>query len=237
MTGGKLTVSSDARAIEAFLAEAKGLPAVEKAPGRLIFAMDATASREASWRQAARLQEQMFTETVRLGGIAVQLVYYRGLDECRASRWLTDAASLGAAMRKIECEAGRTQIARVLVHALAEAGKGPLRAVVFVGDCFEEDEAEICDLAGRFALIGVPIFLFQEGADERAGSVFGRVAVLSGGAFCRFDAASPEQLRALLGGVAAFTAGGRQALADYSSRRHVAGAVEVLRLLGRQMGA
>src|SRR3546814_9870581 len=36
--------------------------------GRLIFAMDATASREPTWDRACRLQGEMFKETAALGG-------------------------------------------------------------------------------------------------------------------------------------------------------------------------
>ena len=45
---------------------------------RLIFAMDATASREPTWDRACQVQGQMFLETAALGGLEVQLVYYRG---------------------------------------------------------------------------------------------------------------------------------------------------------------
>ena len=50
---------------------------------------------------------------------------------------------------------------------------------------------------------------------ERA---FRHIAKLTNGVHCRFDSSSPQQLRDLLGAVAAYAAGGRRALADLSQR-------------------
>jgi hypothetical protein len=212
-----LSKPSTASSLEAFLRKLADVPApaLQGGRGRLMFAMDATASREATWREAARIQEQMFVETAALGGLDVQLVYYRGFDECRASRWLSDAGSLMNAMRKVECAAGQTQIGRVLGHAVEQTGKMRLHAMVFVGDCMEEDLDGLLARAGQLALLGVPVFLFHEGTDDKAASAFAKIAQLTHGACCRFDASSPQQLRALLAAVAVFAAGGRKALADY----------------------
>jgi hypothetical protein len=149
----------------------------------------------------------------------VQLVYYRGLDECRASRWLSDTGALLAAMRKVHCAAGKTQIGRVLTHAVEQTGKMKLGALVFVGDCMEEDIDALLARAGQLALLGVPVFLFHEGRDEVAADAFAKIAKVTQGACCRFDASSPQQLRALLAAVAVYAAGGRKALADYGRRQ------------------
>ena len=61
-------------------------PAGER--GRLIFAMDATASREPTWDHACHIQGEMFRETQALGGLEIQLIYYRGFGECKASPWV-----------------------------------------------------------------------------------------------------------------------------------------------------
>jgi hypothetical protein len=65
-------------------------------------------------------------------------------------------------------------------------------------------------------MLGVRAFLFQEGANPQAERAFRHIAKLTNGAHCRFDSSSPQQLRDLLGAVAAYAAGGRQALADLS---------------------
>ena len=186
--------------------------------GRLVFAMDATASREPSWDRACQVQGQMFLETAALGGLDVQLVYYRGFDECRASRWVDNPGDLVRLMTGVFCLAGQTKIRRVLQHVIRETDQKRVAALVFVGDCFEENLDEVGQIAGQLGLKGVRGFLFQEGHNPEAERAFRHLARLTDGAHCRFDANSPQQLRDLLGAVAAYAAGGRQALADLSQR-------------------
>ena len=221
--------------IEAFLRQVKTMPAVRPANGRgrLIFALDATASREATWDRACQIQGEMFEATAALGGLEVQLAYYRGFSECKASRWLGAAAELHRAMRSVSCIGGETQIERILAHALKEARAGRVNALVFVGDAMEENVDALCRLAGELGLLGVRLFLFHEGGDDVAGRAFRQMARLSGGAYCPFDAGSARQLRELLGAVAAYAAGGAPALADYGKRTGGA----ALLLAGRVGGA
>jgi len=220
--------------VEAFLRQLAAMPAAKPASGRgrLVFAMDATASREPSWDRACRIQGEMFEATAALGGLDVQLVFYRGFNECKASRWLASATDLHRAMRQVFCIGGETQISRVLRHALKETAKQKVDALVFVGDAMEEKLDELCAAAGELGILGVPVFIFHEGNDAAAGHAFQEIARLTRGAYCRFDAGSADQLRALLGAVAAYAAGGRQALADYGKS---AGGAALL--LARQLGA
>ncbi len=216
----QLPADPKSAAVDVFLRQVRAMRVVRPASGRgrLIFALDATASREASWDRACRLQGEMFEAAAALGGLEVQLVFYRGFDQCKASRWLAAAADLNRAMRSVSCAGGETQIARVLAHAVKEARAQKVNALVFVGDAMEENVDEISRLAGELGLLGVPVFVFQEGGDEVAGLAFRQVAKLSGGAYCPFDGASAEQLRQLLGAVAAYAAGGPPALAAYGQR-------------------
>jgi hypothetical protein len=217
--------------IAAFAQEMRRLARPGSERGRLIFAMDATASREPVWAQACDVQAGMFLETERLGGLDVQLVYYRGPAECRASRWVSSPAELVGLMRRVGCRAGRTQIARVLRHALTETGRTRVQALVFVGDACEEPIDELGDLAGRLGLSGVRAFFFHEGGDRESERAFGHLAVLTGGAVCRFDQQSAAQLRALLSAVAVYAAGGRGALEDYARK-----APAQARLITSQLG-
>jgi hypothetical protein len=184
--------------------------------GRLIFAMDATMSRQPTWDMALKLQADMFAEVAKIGGLDVQLIYFRSFDECRASRWVSDAAALARLMSGMQCMGGFTQIRKVLKHARREAEKQPVNALVYVGDCMEESVDELAALAGELGLLGVPAFLFQEGRDAGAEIAFREIARLTKGAYCRFDAGSAAQLRELLSAVAAYAAGGQAALEDYS---------------------
>lgn len=212
----KLSTSNSSDEINHFLDAVKSTPVATAAEpgqaGQLIFALDATASRQATWDQASSLQADMFTKTQGLSALQLQLVYFRGYDECRASPWLDNSQSLLRMMNKISCVAGRTQIARVLKHAIAEAKNSPVQAMVFVGDAMEENVDELGELAGELKLLGLPVFVFQEGYDVTTSMAFKQIAHISGGAHCRFDANSAQQLGQLLNAVAAYAAGGREAL-------------------------
>ena len=180
--------------------------------GRLIFALDATMSREETWDMACSLQGDMFRTVASIGGLNVQLVYYRGLDECRASRWVTDPERLAKLMTKISCHAGHTQIGKVLAHAKRETGLLKVAAMVFVGDAFEEDADEVVPIATELGHLNVPVFMFQEGASRTVERVYREIAKASHGAYCRFDNGSADQLRELLKLVATFAVGGVAAL-------------------------
>jgi hypothetical protein len=221
--------SSSRADIDAFLAKVKTLgPA--NAPGRrgrMIFALDATMSRQPLWDTACQLQADMFREAAAIGGLDVQLVYYRGLAECRASRWVSDAAQLGGLMERIDCRGGHTQIGKILTHAMRESGQQKVQALVFVGDAMEEPIDDLCAAAGKLGLLGVPAFVFQEGHDPIAEQAFREIARLSRGAYGRFDAGAAHQLAELLRAAAAYAAGGMKALEDLKARRN-AGAVKLL---------
>ncbi len=198
-----------------FLQQASNVPAKGRT-GRLIFALDATASREATWDQAMHLQAAMFSETGALGGLAIQLCYYRGHREFYASNWVVDSQDLLRQMTGVRCRGGMTQIGQVLDHALRETQRQQVNAVVLIGDCVEEAIDPLCHKAGELALRGTPVFAFQEGRDRKAARGLTQIAELSGGACCPFDAGSAAQLRELLGAVAVFAAGGRDALDRYA---------------------
>lgn len=234
-TGGGSPVSGGAGSdLEAFLAKVRTAPKPpSSAAGRLIFALDATASRQPSWDRAMHLQAEMFQEAAKVGNLAIQLVYYRGFGECKASRWYTEADALLRAMTGVSCLGGQTQIGKVLSHARDEAKKQRVGALVFVGDAFEEDIDRVCHRAGELGLSGVPAFMFQEGGNPLAANAFRQIAKLTGGAYCPFDEASAGQLAELLRAVAVFAAGGQRALADFSKGkggevRRLAAAVKAL---------
>lgn len=215
------TTSSDNEVTD-FLAKMKAMGPAAKAEagrGRLIFAMDATMSRQPTWDRALQIQAEMFAETAKVGGLDVQLVYFRGFGECRASKWVSNPEALGRLMTAMECRGGHTQIGKVLAHIRKEAAERKINAVVYVGDCMEENVDELCARAGEIGILGVPIFMFQDGREPVAEQAFREIARLTRGAYCRFDRASARQLRELLSAVAVYAAGGRAALADLSKGR------------------
>lgn len=215
-------------AVAAFLDQAARVPTLRTAPAtvaRLIFAIDATASRERTWDQAAGLTAEMLQAAQGIGGLALSLAYYRGFGEFRATPFLKDAGDLARRLSGVSCLGGKTQIQAVLDHALAETKRDRIRALIFIGDAMEEDADALCHTAGELGLRGTPVFVFHEGADPLAGAVFRHIARLTGGAYLPFDSAAIGQLRDLLRAIAVYAAGGQGALARLpgAAARQVAG--------------
>jgi hypothetical protein len=185
-------------------------------------------SRQPTWDLACTLQAEMFQEAAAIGGLDIQLVYYRGISECRSSKWVSDPTRLAGLMEKIDCRGGHTQIGRVLEHVRKEAKQQKVDTFVFVGDAMEESIDDLCAKAGELGLLGVPAFMFQEGSDPIAERAFREIARLTKGAWCPFDAGASAQLRELLRAAAAYAAGGHRALSDLSKRTDGSGAVKLL---------
>ncbi len=154
----------------------------------------------------------MFDAAGTVGGLSVQLVYFRGIGESRASPFVANARALRDLMVKIDCRGGHTQIRKVLAHVRREAEKRPVAALAYVGDAMEENPDELRQLAGEIGLLGVRAFMFHEGREPAAERTFREIARLTGGAYLPFDRASAAQLRALLNAVATYAAGGLKAL-------------------------
>lgn len=214
--------------IDAFLNRV-GTLAPAAGRGRLIFGLDATMSRQPTWDQACRLQADMFREAAAVGGLAIQLIYYRGLAECRASSWVAEPERLGNLMSRIDCRGGHTQIGKVLAHARRESDGNKVAALVFVGDAMEEELDALCARAGELGLRSVPAFMFQEGYDPVCEQAFREIARLTRGAYCRFAPGAAHELAELLRAVAAYAAGGMKALAALQA--HSDGATRLLEQL------
>lgn len=169
-------------------------------------------SRQPTWDRACEIQASMFDSVAKVGGLSVQLAYFRGFGECRASRWVMDSRALRDLMTGIDCRGGQTQIAKLLVHAGRETAKARVAAMVFIGDAMEEDADRLCHLAGELGLKGTRLFMFQEGADPLVERVYREMARLTGGAFFRLGPGSAADLAELLGAVAVYASGGVRAL-------------------------
>lgn len=231
-SSGKRSVASS-NEVRNFLDKVQALPKTPGAAGQeahLVFALDATASRQTTWDRASQLQGEMFISAQALGGLRVQLCYFRGLGEFYNSEWHADPDNLLRQMSGLQCQAGMTQIERLLRHAIRQSSEQKLRGVIFIGDAMEENIDVLCQLSGELGLLNIPLFIFQERQDPVARHAFVEMARLSGGAYCQFDAASAEQLKDLLKAVAIYAAGGLQALEDFSKKSH-----NSVKLLGQQL--
>lgn len=200
--------------VSAFLTKVEAMPkpTASGTRGRLVFAMDATMSRQPTWDHAMAIQSEMFRETAKAGGLDVQLVYFRGHDECRASKWVSQPQALARLMTRVNCQGGHTQINRVLAHIKSEGSKSRINAAVYVGDAMEESVDALCAKAGEIGLLGIPLFMFQEGNDGNAAHAYKEIARLTHGAYFKLDASSARMLAELLSAVAVYAAGGRKAL-------------------------
>ncbi len=202
---------SSSTEIDAFLRQVR-TAAPATGTGRLILALDATMSRQPTWDLACRVQGEMFDAVSAKGGLRVQLVYFRGFGECRASRFVEDTAALKQLMARIDCRGGQTQIGKVLSHALKETAAAKVGAVIYIGDALEEPIDALAEKAGRLGLLGVPAFVFQEGSDPVAETGFKEIARLTKGAWFRFDRNAPAMLAKLLSAIAVYATGGLKAL-------------------------
>jgi hypothetical protein len=196
-------VTTTSSRLERFLAK------INPVRGRIIFALDATASRQPTWDVAAKLQREMFEAVSTIGGLDVQLVYYRG-SRCVASRWLADAGTLGGIMAEVTCAAGHTQIGKVLAHVRKENAREKVNALIIVSDACEETPH---DLYAEARELGVPVFMFEEGDDDRVAGIYAEIARITGGAVAKFDSNAAQRLADLLKAAAAFATGGLKALA------------------------
>ncbi|MDG0991301.1 MAG: hypothetical protein P8Q31_00485 [Luminiphilus sp.] len=204
------TYTSD---VAAFVSKAKAIRTISSRQSRLVFALDATASRDATWQTARRHHRELYDATAGASDLAVQLCYYRGINEFNASPWLTSGRELCSRMDGVTCEGGPTQIARLLNHYL-EVGTPvtPVRALIFIGDAVEERSEALLNLAGQCRLKVQPIFTFQEGTDPIAARIFSEMARISGGAYAALGEQTSVMLQRLLAAVARYATGGRQAL-------------------------
>ena len=225
---GKTPVSSG-HDVQQFLSKVASIPKTA-GDGRLIFALDATASRQSTWDVASQLQTEMFSSAQSLGGLNVQLCYFRGFGEFFSSSWQRNGDELLKIMSGIFCQAGATQLERVLRHTIAENDQQKFKCVVFIGDAMEENIDVLAQLAGKLGLLNIPLFMFQERGDPAVRQAYVELSRLSGGAYSQFDSASAEQLKELLKAVAVFAAGGFQALQDFSKTSS-----EAVKLLERQL--
>lgn len=185
---------------------------------RLIFALDATASRQPTWDRACHIQADMFQATQGLSQLQLQLCYYRGYNDFFSSDWVNQQ-QLSGHMQSVQCLGGYTQIERLLKHCLTQIKqKKGIKGVVFIGDCIEENIETLCNLAGQLSLHGVPLFIFHEGDDKEAALAFQHMATMTAGAYCPFNQQSPEQLKLLLEAITVYAAGGAKALQAFSRR-------------------
>lgn len=185
-------------------------------PAQIAFVIDATASRQQTWELAQVTQARMFRAVRTIGPLALRLIHFGGFGVHDRGTY-RDAARLQADMASVRCVMGSTQILPSLRLLL---GDEPPKAVILIGDCFEEDHDEARRVARDLSLAEVKVFSFHEGDDDTAADIFAMLARETGGKFARFGAELP--LADLCEGVAVLAIGGEKAAKQRIANRKVA---------------
>jgi hypothetical protein len=117
------------------------MPVLPSGPPRIVIVVDATISageflpsREISLEQARASVRPMFDAAPSL---QVQVVYFRGAEECQASRWFDNPEEVAKTIAGIRHEPGWTQHGKAFRHIMREAGKRPIHAAVIFTDAVE----------------------------------------------------------------------------------------------------
>lgn len=181
---------------------------------RLLFTMDATASREASWNVAKEITGAMFEAVP--GALDVALAYHGGGRLQEITPFSPESKAFLDKVHMVRCTAGKTALNQILAQATQITR---LKALIYVGDCFEDSPTDAVELAGQLKLRGVRCFLFHDASSktlgydvETARTVFASIAKITGGALLPFDESSPQMVKALLEAISVYAAQGIKAL-------------------------
>lgn len=187
-------------------------PLVQVGAHRLVFSLDATASRQATWRVAQGLTVQMFDALPE--GLEIALAYHSGGRMRPWSPFTRAADRLRKEITQVTCEVGETALNAILDQSMEIPS---LRAMIYIGDCFEEDEDDAIHLAHKLHLKGVRCFFFQDRLSPHSemgyvSQVFGEIAKITEGALFDFDQRSPKRTGEEMQAIARLAAGGIAAL-------------------------
>ena len=178
--------------------------------GRLVFAVDATSSRQKAWEAAKRLTDDVLGALP--GELDVALAVHGGDRVHTFTEFTSDAAELRGMAAGVRCIAGYTRLVEILrrVAAMSE----DVAVVVYIGDVFEESRRDARQIAVDLAQRGTRVIILHDtgSRDTDDGKAFAELAKLTGGAVLPFDASALERLGQLLEAVAVLAVGGTEML-------------------------
>jgi len=184
----------------------RAAPLTERRP-RLVFGVDATASREPTWASAKSITDRMFEAIP--GALDVALAVHGAGQVHTFTEFSADVDQFRRQASAVRCQAGNTQLCELMQRTLDAGG---VRVMSYVGDAFEESRAEAYALADRFRLRGIKAVLLADAADEATLEVFREIADRTGGAVLDFRATELGLMGDLLAAVATLAIGGRKLL-------------------------
>lgn len=172
---------------------------------RLVFAFDATASREPAWDKAREVTDALFTALP--GELDVALAVHGGGWVLTFTRFSSDARFFRDQAAAVQCQAGSTALVRLMEQVREHAG---VKVLVYIGDCFEEVPSAAYEQADALRLRGTRAILFHDAStsDQNAREVFEEIARRTGGVCLDFHGARPGDLRDILEAVAVLAYGG-----------------------------
>jgi hypothetical protein len=197
---------------------------------RLIFAVDATASREPAWAAARQVTDALVKALP--GELDVALAVHGGSRVHTFTDFTNNAAALRDQAAGVHCHAGLTRLLPILAASLKHPA---VRVVVYIGDVFEENLHRGRAVADSMGAQGTKLIVLHDTADPAArhhAETFWDLAKRTGGCVLPFDASAPGRLRDLLSAVAVYAVGGEALLRE--RRRELPGAVALLEHLGKQ---
>lgn len=184
----------------------KPSPATPDRP-RLVFAVDATASREPVWRNAKKRTDALFKALP--GELDVALAVHAGGRLHTFTPFTAKPGKLRDMAAGVKCQAGGTRLLDILARVLKLDRVG---VVLYIGDAFEESEATACRLADALLKQETRVVILHD--CRKPPVAFAEIAERSGGALLPFDASAVDHLGELLGAVAVLAAGGVEAVAE-----------------------
>ena len=190
---------------------------------RLVFAFDATASREPAWDAARQVTDALFSALP--GQLDVALAVHGGGLVHTFTEFSSDARVFRDQAAAVTCRAGSTALISVMEQVRAHAG---VKVLLYIGDCFEEVPSAAFEQAEALRLRGVRAILFHDAVtgNQQARLVFEEIARRTGGACLDFHGANPGDLRDILEAVAVLAYGGVKMLEQ--KRQQLPGAHRLL---------
>ena len=165
---------------------------------RLVYAFDATWSRHHAWAAAQKLQDRLLA--VLPGQLEVALAWHSG-GEVTFSKFTSNPARLRDQAAGVKCVAGTTQLLPILERV---AARDRAAVVLYVGDCFEEDERRAARIADKLRLRETRVIILHDGPPPDA---FAVITERTGGALLPFDTSALDRLGDLLQAVAVLAVG------------------------------
>ncbi len=149
---------------------------------KIAFLFDATGSRNPTWEEAQKWQEEIINEFASAGA-EVGIVVHRG-GKVKDVGWFTNGNDAKSAMSEITCETGLTQIAHGLKVCTEGPDNKPPKAIIMIGDAYETEDEDYNKVAQELKKKNIPVHaFFEEGGTTRGKDVYDKISKITGGVF------------------------------------------------------